>query len=94
MKRKVMAIINVDDDIAFEEIDDGVISYLEQEFGWLEQSGISLRECFISDDDEDDRWQAYINYLVEWAFDHQGDEFAAMSPSCYDEFCDIDLCTD
>lgn len=88
MERKIVAIIGVDDDTAFEKIDDGPVSYLEKEFGWLEQSNIFLKDCFISDDDEDDKWKAYLNYLVEWAFNHQGDEFEGMTPACYDEFCE------
>lgn len=88
MERKIVAIIGVDDDTAFEKIDDGPVSYLEKEFGWLEQSDIFLKECFIADDDESNRWQAYLNYLVEWVFNHQGDEFAGMTPACYDEFCE------
>lgn len=91
MRRKVIAIIDVDDDIAFEKIHDGVIPYLEHEFGWLEQSGINLRECFISDDDENDRWQAYLNYIVKWAFDHQGDELVNKSPDCYEKFCNTNF---
>lgn len=88
MERKIIAIIGVDDDTAFEKIDDGPVPYLEKEFGWLEQSGITLKECFIADDDEDDNWQAYLNYLVQWAFSHRYDEFDGMSPSCYDEWYD------
>jgi len=88
MERKIVAIIGVDDDTAFEKIDDGPVPYLEKEFGWLEQSGIFLKDCFIADDDEDDKWKAYLNYLVEWAFNHQGEEFAGMTPACYDEFCE------
>lgn len=91
MKRKVIAIIDVDNNIVFEKIDDGVISYLEREFGWLEQSGISMKDCFIADDDEDDKWKAYLNYLVEWAFGHQFEEFAGVAPASYDEFCDTDF---
>lgn len=86
-KRKIVAIIDVDENAAFEKIDDGPVSYLEREFGWLEQSDIFLKDCFIIDDDEDDKWKAYLNYLVNWAFDRQGEEFAGMIPACYEEFC-------
>lgn len=88
MERKIVAIISVDNDTSFEKIDDGPVPYLEREFGWLEPSGISLKDCFISDDDEDDKWKSYLNYLVEWTFNHQGEEFAGMTPACYDEFCE------
>lgn len=90
MKRKIVAIVSVDDDTAFEKIDDGPVSYLEKEFGWLEESNIFLRDCFIADDDEDDKWQAYLNYLVDWAFNHQGEAFAGMTPASYKEFLDCE----
>lgn len=88
MKRKIIAIIDVDDEIAFEKINDGPVAYLERELGCLEERGVFLKECFIADDDETEKWQAYLNYLVEWAFNHQGEEFAGMTPACYDEFID------
>ena len=50
--RKVIAIIEVDDDRAIAE-DLGTIEYLEREFGWLEQSGISLQNARILDDDDE-----------------------------------------
>ena len=33
-------------------------------------------------------WQRYVAYLKEWAEAHSGDEFAGMSPACYDEWLD------
>jgi hypothetical protein len=51
--RKVIAIIEVDDDRAIAE-DLGTIEYLEREFGWLEQSGISLQNARILDDDDEE----------------------------------------
>lgn len=87
MKRKIVAIIEVDDDIAYKKIDDGPVPYLESEFGWLAPSGISLMDCFIADDDEDDKRKAYLNYIVEWVFNHYSDEFIGITPACYSEFC-------
>ena len=49
--RTVVAIIEIDDDKAIAE-DLGTIEYLEREFGWLEQSGISLSNARILDDDD------------------------------------------
>lgn len=74
MERKIVAIIGVDDEIAFEKIDDSPVSYLEKEFGWLEQSGIFLKDCFIADDDETDIYQRYKNYLIEWVERYADDE--------------------
>ena len=49
--RTVIAMLEVDDDRAIAE-DLGTIEYLEREFGWLEQSGISLQNARILDDDD------------------------------------------
>ena len=49
--RTIVAIIGVDDDRAIEQ-DIGTIDYLEREFGWLGQSGISLQNARVLDDDD------------------------------------------
>lgn len=49
--RKVLAMIEIDDDKAIAE-DLGTLDYLEREFGWLEESGIFLKEGRILDDDD------------------------------------------
>jgi hypothetical protein len=51
LMRKVIAILEVDDDMAIEE-NSGTIEYLEREFGWLGESGIFLKEARILDDDD------------------------------------------
>ena len=51
--RTVIAILEVDDDIAFEKIDDGPVPYLERELGYLEQRGIFLQNARILDDDDE-----------------------------------------
>lgn len=83
--RTVVAMLEVDDGKAIAE-DLGTIEYLEREFGWLEQSGISLDEGIIMDDDDELQWARYINYLVEWAFCHQSEKFDGSSPACYYEW--------
>lgn len=50
--RTVIAMLEIDDDKAIAE-DLGTIEYLEREFGWLEQSGISLQNARILDDDDE-----------------------------------------
>lgn len=81
MKRKIVALIEVDADTAFQKIDDGPISYLENEMGWLEQSQIFLEDVFIVDEDETDAEQAYLNYLADWIFNHQSDELRESGPA-------------
>lgn len=34
------------------------------------------------------KWQQYINYLRNWANDHEEPTFAGSSPACYDEWHD------
>lgn len=59
--------------------------FLEREFGWLEQSGISLSEWALVDGDI--RWERYIRYLVEWAVSHSSEDYEGMTPASYDEWC-------
>lgn len=49
--RKVVVMVEIDDSLAIKE-DLGTIEYLEREFGWLEQSGVFLRDARILDDDD------------------------------------------
>ena len=89
MGRKLLAIIEIDEEKA-QELDNDYApgEYLEREFGWLEQSGINLRDWLVSDDDDVIKWARYIDYLIEWAFEHSSEDNDGMSPACYDEWCD------
>lgn len=49
--RTVIALIEIDDDMAIAE-DLGTIDYLEREFGWLENSKILLKTAKILDADD------------------------------------------
>ena len=51
--RTIIAVIEVDDNKAIAE-DLGTIDYLSREFGWLTESGISLKDAKILDDDDND----------------------------------------
>lgn len=62
--------------------------FLEREFGWLEQSGISLDNWALVDYDV--QWEQYLRYLVQWALNHHSDEYEGMSPVCYDEWRDCE----
>lgn len=50
--RKVVVILEVDDNKAIEE-DLGTLDYLEREFGWLAESGIYMEHAKILDDDDE-----------------------------------------
>lgn len=49
--RKVIAVIEIDEDMAIQN-DMGTIDFLEQEFGWLDESGIYLENARIIDEDD------------------------------------------
>ena len=66
--RQVIAMLKVDDDRAIAE-DLGTIEYLEREFGWLEQSGISLQNARILDDD--DKYDTKAIELVNKIFEEE-----------------------
>ena len=42
----------------------------QREFGWLEQSGITLSNWLITDNKSE--WARYLNYISIWLFEHQG----------------------
>lgn len=93
MSRKILAIVEIDEDVAQELSEDYAPGeYFEKEFGWLQDSGISLRDWLVSDEDDVEKWARYIDYLIEWAFEHSSDYHNGMSPACYDEWCDNEDC--
>lgn len=51
MERRILAELFVEDDKAIEE-DLGTIDYVEREFGWMSESGISVGQMRILDDDD------------------------------------------
>lgn len=66
--RKVIAILEVDDDMAIEE-NSGTIEYLEREFCWLGQSGVYLQNARILDDD--DKYDAKAIELANKIFNEE-----------------------
>ena len=92
MLRKIYAEIEFDQEVAdrYAEtngLDEPTpIDHLEKEFGWIEQSGITLKRAFIADHDEDDEWFAYLNYLTDWAFDHSSYEYEGKSPASFEKW--------
>lgn len=49
--RKVIVILEVNDDKAIEE-NMGTLDYLEREIGWIEESGIYMKNVRILDEDD------------------------------------------
>ena len=82
MERIIIASIEVDDDRAIEE-DRGTIDYFENEMGWVGESGILVQNCMIADDDDEDDFARYRNYVALWALE-MPDE--GTSPLSYEEW--------
>ena len=68
--RRIVAILEVDDDRAIAE-DIGTIEYLEREMGWVEESGIYLQNARILDDD--DKYDAKAIELAHKIFNEEVD---------------------
>ena len=83
-ERTVIAYFTVDEDRAFAELGGGPVSYLEHEAARLEESGISLTEAAIADEDADDPKEAYLVYLARFCFEHFSD--GDTHPMSYEEW--------
>lgn len=66
--RTVIAILEIDDDRAFDE-GLGTLDYLEREFGLLEQSGVFIEKAKILD--EDDEYDAKAIELANRIFEEE-----------------------
>lgn len=84
MKRTVFAKISVND-----EINNGqVLGTLEKQA--LEMAHCDLKEAICAEADSDSRHERYINYLINWAIEHNDEEFEGCSPVSFDEFEDCE----
>lgn len=85
MGRTVVAFLKVSEERAFAEIDDGPVTFVEQKAKALERSSITLVDATIADDDADDPKEAYLVYLLRYAFDNLGSA-ENVSPLTYEEW--------
>lgn len=81
MKRTVMAIIEVEDNVN----DGQVLDTFEKS---LDQNNCNIENAIILDKDSDSVHERYLNYLMSWIADHHEDEFKGCSPACFDEWLD------
>lgn len=88
MKRTIFCKITVDDETAFNQIDDGPISFLEKKIGELKEDNIVLEDAFLSDEDNENLWGRYIHYLAEWVNSHSS-EADGSSPSSWDLYQEL-----
>lgn len=82
-ERKFYAEITLNDDERAFEDNIGPIDYLEREFGWMEESGLTLNNALIADDDDEDLWARYINYVIDWGMTHTYNENPSGGPMTY-----------
>lgn len=82
MKRTVFAKISVND-----EVNNGqVLDTLEKQA--LEMAHCDLEEAVCAEADSDSRHERYINYLMNWAIEHNDETYEGCSPASFDEFED------
>lgn len=87
MKRTVMAIVEVEDNVN----DGQVLDTFEKS---LDQSNCNIDNAMILDKDSDSAHERYLNYLMNWIADHHEEEFKGCSPAGFDEFEDWEDCED
>lgn len=94
--REFIAIISFDEDTAaeFNEVngheDTAPGDFLEREFLPLEQAGFVLGDWALVDHDVS--WEQYLRYVVQWAIDHNSDDYIGSSPLTYSEWRDCERC--
>lgn len=92
MSRKLFAILELDEERAnVLKPSMTPVEYIETEFGWLNESGINLRNCLIADEDDEIIWSQYINYLLEWALKYSEERFEGLSPESYEQWREHNL---
>lgn len=62
------------------------VALLEKEFGWLEQSGFTLDNAFVSDGDDGDMWLRYLGYLMNFAMRRSFAESTRENPLTWNEW--------
>jgi len=88
-QRRVFAEILIDEDVEKSVCEEkgaedcGTIDYLKNEFGWMEQSGVSLSRSMIADEDDDSYYARYLGYLIDWALEQPTDHYEGKEPMTY-----------
>ena len=80
MKRTVFAKFEVEDNV-----NNGfVVNTLEKQA--LEMAHCDLEEAVCAESDSDSKHERYINYLINWAIDHNDEAYKGCSPAGFDEW--------
>ena len=97
MNRKIVGLIEIDEEHAKKCAESNMLDcssvdgFLKTEFGWLEESGLSLKNWILLN--KGTPHSCYIEYLIQWAISHSDEGCRGMSPACYDEWCDCEALT-
>ena len=84
MKRTVFAKFEVEDNV-----NNGfVVNTLEKQA--LEMAHCDLEEAVCAESDSDSKHERYINYLINWAIDHNDEAYEGCSPAGFDEWLEND----
>ena len=84
MKRTVFAKFEVED-----KVNNGfVVNTLEKQAYKI--AHCDLEEAICAEADSDSRHERYINYLINWAIEHNDEAFKGCSPASFDEFEDCE----
>lgn len=63
--------------------DKSPLDYFETEAGWMTESGISIENEILTDDDSDSEWEQYIASLIRWAFDNNSEDCKGKKPPVF-----------
>lgn len=84
MKRTVFAKFEVEDNV-----NNGfVVNTLEKQA--LEMAHCDLEEAVCAESDSDSKHERYINYLINWAIDHNDEAYEGCSPAGFDEWLETE----
>ena len=84
MKRTVFAKFEVEDNV-----NNGfVVNTLEKQA--LEMAHCDLEEAVCAESDSDSKHERYINYLINWAIDHNDEVYEGCSPAGFDEWLETE----
>ena len=82
MKRTVFAKFEVED-----KVNNGfVVNTLEKQA--YKMAHCDFEEAICAEADSDSKHERYINYLINWAIEHNDEVFKGCSPACFDEWLD------
>lgn len=88
--RKVYVEMTIEEPCDLEEGEPTIVDALENESGFMENSGVTVENFFISDEDDEEPWCQYISYLMNWCLRHTNPElrYKHNNPMSYEQWVD------